>query len=240
MRRRGAAVLGHFLGTFARARASSCSCGDGEHMRNAAILVVVATVVGAIASPAGACLRRERVPKVKVAKQVDDPLRDVVAAEKALARGHFTQAARLAKDSIPNLQQLPPSDAAPLATRAQRTLAMATVRSDGTIDVMLHGRELDRAAEREANLAWAQLVLTYQAALARDNVAIQLQLAEALAADAYQRGRARTMLRDLSDRDVMPTAQGYAMLARLEGDVSLRDAALGRCRDLGGDEACKA
>lgn len=200
-------------------------------MRSAAMVVVMAGVMGAIASPAGACLRRPP-PQPKLAKQVDTTQRDVLAAEKALTQGKHEQAATLARRAVPNLGQLPPADAAALATRAQRTLAMATVRSGGAVEVV--------DGERPANLAWAQLVLTYQSALARDNVVIQLQLAEALAADEYQRGRARTMLRDLSARDVMPNAQGYAMLAQLEGDPTLRDAALGRCRDLGGAGGCKA
>ncbi len=200
------------------------------------LLALVMTV--GTASGASACLRKPP-PQPKIAKQVDHTQRDVLAAEKALAKGDNAKAGQLARGAIPTIAQLPPTDAAELATRAQRTLAIAAVRSGGEV----HAFELDGADAahvKAANVAWAGLVLGYQAALKSDNVMVKLQLAEALAADDYQRNRARDMLRDLAARDLMPSARGYAMLAQLEGDAALRDAALGRCRDLGGDSTCKA
>jgi hypothetical protein len=145
----------------------------------------------------------------------------------------------LAKRAVPKLSELPPVGAAELATRAQRTLALATIRSGGKVEVS-DGIGGDEAYAQQVAVAWAGLALTYQSATQSDNLLVRSQLAEALAADVYQADRAREMLRDLSSRDLMPTARGYAVLAHLEADAGARDAALGRCRDLGGESVCKA
>ena len=81
--------------------------------------------------------------------------------------------------------------------------------------------------------------MTWHAALASGNLLVRSQLAEALAADPYQVERARDMLRELADRDVMPTARGYAVLARLESETGRRDTALARCEELGGAAVCR-
>jgi hypothetical protein len=208
-------------------------------MRRAAAWILVVGFAMSWAAPSDACLRE--MPKLAKKKiQVDPTKRDVIAAEKALAAGQHDKAGKLAKRAVPKLSELPPSDAAELATRAQRTLALAAVRSGGAVEVA-PGIGGDDAYAKQVALAWAELTLTYQSALQSDDLLVRSQLAEALAADGYQVGRAREMLRDLSARDLMPTARAYAVLAHLEGDDGgARDAALGRCRDLGGDSVCKA
>ncbi|MFO0634212.1 MAG: hypothetical protein U0168_15300 [Nannocystaceae bacterium] len=138
------------------------------------LLALVMTV--GTASGASACLRKPP-PQPKIAKQVDHTQRDVLAAEKALAKGDNAKAGQLARGAIPAIAQRPPTDAAELATRAQRTLAIAAVRSGGEV----HAFELDGADAahvKAANVAWAGLVLGYQAALKSDNVMVKLQLAE--------------------------------------------------------------
>jgi hypothetical protein len=193
--------------------------------------------VGFVAAPAEACMRD--MPKLaKKKKQTDPTKRDVVAAEKALAKGDHAAAGTLARGAIPKIEELAPPDAAELATRAQRTLALAVVRSEGAVPVSprLQG---STESDKQTNLAWAQLVLTYHAALKSDNIVIKVQLAESLSRNPYEKDRAREMLRDLSARDLMPTASGYALLASLESDTVLRDAATSRCRELGGT-ACTA
>lgn len=206
-------------------------------MRRLAGLVLVAGVgLGFVAAPAQACMRE--MPKLAKKKQVDPTKRDVVAAEKALGKGDHAKAAQLARGAVPKLEELAPPDAAEIATRAQRTLAIAVVRSGGAAAVSstMPGTS---ESDKQLNLAWAQLVLTYHAALNSDNVVVKVQLAEALASNQYEQDRARDMLRDLSARDLMPTASGYALLSRLETDTVLRDAASSRCRELGGT-ACTA
>lgn len=206
-------------------------------MRRLATVLMLGCLAIATAPQADACLRK--MPQIaKKKKQVDPTQRDVVAAEKALADGEHAKAAKLARRAIPGLHELPPEDAAPLAKRAQRTLAVAAVRSGGAIDVSDDMRG-DTERGKQLNVAWAQLVLTYQTALEQDSVILEVQLAEALALSAFEKDRARDMLRDLSTRDLMPTANGYAMLAKLESDEVLRDAAITRCKDLGGT-SCQA
>ncbi|MBC8073686.1 MAG: hypothetical protein IAG13_35515, partial [Deltaproteobacteria bacterium] len=182
-------------------------------MRRAAAWILVLGFSLSFAAPSEACLRdMPKLAKKKV--QVDPTKRDVIAAEKALAGGDHAKAARLAKGAVPGLSELPPVGAAELATRAQRTLALATVRSGGNIEVA-PGIGGDDAYAKQVALAWAELTLTYQSAMKSDDVMVRSQLAEALAADDYQSDRAREMLRDLSARDLMPTARAYAVLAHL-------------------------
>lgn len=200
-------------------------------MRRLAGLVLVATVGLGFAAPADACMRD--MPKLAKKKQVDPTKRDVVAAEKALGKGDNGKAAQLARGAVPHLEELAPPDAAEIATRAQRTLALAVVRAGGAAAVSSTMPGVTES-DKQLNLAWAQLVLTYHAALKSDNVVVKVQLAEALASNTYETGRAREILRDLSSRDLMPTAGGYALLARLESDAVLRNAAVTRCVDLGG------
>ncbi len=206
-------------------------------MRRLATVLMLGCLAMATAPQADACLRKK--PQIaKKKQQVDPTQRDVVAAEKALANGEHAKAAKLARRAVPGLHELPPESAAPLAMRAQRTLAVAAVRSGGAIEISPDMRG-NSERDKQLNVAWAQLVLTYQAALEPDSVILEVQLAEALAMSVFEKDRARDMLRDLSTRDLMPTASGYAMLAKLETDDVLREAAITRCKDLGGT-ACQA
>lgn len=205
-------------------------------MARFATVLVLACLGFSVAVPAQACLRQ--MPKMAKKQQVDPTRRDVLAAEKALAKGDHAKAAKLARRAVPGLHGLPPASAVELATRAQRVLALAVVRTKGAIEISdeMPGKT---EADRSLNLAWAQLMLNYHAAVNPDNLVMKVQLAEALASTEFGREHARDILRDLSTRDLMPMASGYAILASLESDTVMRDAALTRCRDLGGT-ACQA
>jgi hypothetical protein len=193
-----------------------------------------------LAAEAGACLRKTKHrPKPR---QADPTLAAVQKAEKLLAKGDHGGAVKHARVALAELQALPPTGAADLPVRAQRAAAIAAVRSGGKVDL---GAGLPGKTEQDqrTNVAWAQLVLTYQSALSPDNLVLSTQLAEALAADPYQRARAREILSDLASRDVMPTARGYTVLAKLEGDrgdATARDAAIHRCVEFAGADACRA
>jgi hypothetical protein len=193
-----------------------------------------------VAADADACLRKmHNKPKPR---QVDPTLAAVQKAEKLLAKGDHAGAMGHARKAMDDLTSLPPVGAADLPIRAQRVAAIAAVRTNGKVDL---GTGLPGKTEQDqrTNVAWAQLVLTYQSALAGDNLVLKTHLAEALAADPVMSGRAREMLNDLATRDVMPTARGYTMLAKLEGDrgdATAREAALHRCVEFAGAAACKA
>jgi hypothetical protein len=209
-------------------------------MRRLATSCLFTVLSLALAADAGACLRSmKRPPKPR---QVDPTLAAVQKSEKLLAKGDHGGAVKQAKIAFADLRELPPVGAAELPIRAQRAAAIAAARTGGAVDL---GPELTGATEqdRRTNVAWASLVLTYQSALQPDNLVIKTQLAEALAADPYQKDRAREMLSDLMARDVMPTARGYAVLAKLEGargDTGARDQAIHRCEEFAGADACKA
>jgi hypothetical protein len=193
-----------------------------------------------IAADADACLRKmDHRPKPR---QVDPTLAAVQKAEKLLAKGDHAGAVKHARQALDDLQSLPPVGAADLPVRAQRVAAIAAVRANGKVSL---GAGLEGKSEQDqrTNIAWAQLVLTYQSALSSDNLVLKTQLAEALAADPLMHGRARDMLNELASRDVMPTARGYTVLAKLEGDrgdATAREAALHRCVEFAGASACKA
>lgn len=202
-------------------------------MRRWLVSIVVVSAMTAWASPSRACLWGPPP------KRVDPRKLDVIAAERALAGGDHEKAVRLAKRAAPGIVRLRPADPkSRIAGRAQRTLALAAVRSGGSIAVA-RGIGGDGDYPRQVALAWAELTLTWHAALASGNLLVRSQLAEALAADPYQVDRAREMLRELADRDVMPTAQGYAVLARLESETGRRDTAIARCEELGGATVCR-
>jgi len=193
-----------------------------------------------IPADADACMRKmNHRPKPR---QVDPTLAAVQKAEKLLAKGDHAGAVKHARLAMADLQGLPPVGAADLPVRAQRAAAIAAVRANGKVHL---GEGLTGKTEQDqrTNMAWAQLVLTYQSALSADNLVLKTQLAEALAADPYQSTRAREMLSELASRDVMPTARGYTVLAKLEGergDATARDAAIDRCVEFAGAAACKA
>jgi len=208
-------------------------------MRRLGIAVLLGMVTLGLGADADACMRKMKPPKPK---QVDPTLAAVQKAEKALAKGDAKATVKHARAALDEIRQLAPSGAADLPIRAQRAAALAAVRANGAVDLG-PGLAGDTELGRHTNLAWASLVLTYQSALAPDNLVLKTQLAEALAADPYQSGRAREMLADLADRDVMPTARGYVVLAKLEearGDDGAKKAAIDRCVEFGGQDACKA
>lgn len=192
-----------------------------------------------VAADAGACLRKMNRPKPR---QVDPTLAAVQKAEKLLAKGDHAGAVKHARIALDDLKSLPPAGAADLPVRAQRVAAIAAARSNGKVHLGT-GLEGKTEQDQRTNVAWAQLVLTYQSALSADNLLLKMQLAEALAADPLQSSRARAMLNDLASRDLMPTARGYTLLAKLEGergDATARDAAIDRCVEFAGAAECKA
>lgn len=202
-------------------------------MRRWLVSIVVVSAMAAWASPSRACMWGPPP------KRVDPRKLDVIAAERALASGDHGEAVRRAKRAAPGIVRLRPADpSSRIAGRAQRTLALAAVRSGGSIAVA-RGIGGDGDYPRRVALAWAELTLTWHAALASGNLLVRSQLAEALAADPYQVDRAREMLRELADRDVMPTARGYAVLARIESETGRRDIAIAGCEELGGATMCR-
>ncbi len=189
-----------------------------------------------VPSPSEACMRM-RPRKVK---QVDRKLQNVRKAEHLLATGKDKAALKVAKRTFRKFQATTgePGPGQALFNRAQRTIALATIRSEGALDL---GRDMRGKSEYErlVNVTWAVTVLEVQAAAEPDNLLLRTYFAEALSHQPGGEGRALDMLRQIADDDLMPTARGFALMASLQqrlGDVSGRDLSLQRCRELGADE----
>lgn len=140
-------------------------------------------------------------------------------ATDALERGDYVDAVDTAMNDDYVTAALPASRFKDIAFSLQKVAALAVVRSHGRV-FAVRPRKMTIAERVGMNLAWAQLVLTYRVAMGYDDPRDRLALAEALAADPYQRGRAREILRALADADVMPDRRGTELLRRLDGALA--------------------
>ncbi|MGB1016872.1 MAG: hypothetical protein ACPG4T_22215 [Nannocystaceae bacterium] len=169
------------------------------------VWLAVVTVAGAMsllgARPAAACGNA-------VLSQEDRVLR-VKKAETLLATGHYRKAARLVRSLFTFLRLPPQEKFRPLFFPAQRVLALAVVRSGGSVDY--HG-----AHSHEENLTWARNRLAAHHELWPNEPAITAAYAEGLATTSPN--QAGALLHDLDARDVLPTAAGYATWSRLAAD----------------------
>lgn len=164
-----------------------------------------------------------------VYREIDDNSALVAQAEQALSTGKNAQAAIKAVKAFPALKIVKPGTL-PLADRALRILALASTRSEGglTVGSMKGGTAPDRAS----NLLWSIDTLRKLSAKRAQNPAYQTDLGEALSHVPAHREEAMKILGELSDKDLLTSAEGYAALARLrseKGDANARMAAVKRC-----------
>lgn len=170
-----------------------------------------------------------------VLREVDPRMRMVARAERALEDGEHTKAAVGALQAFPDIHQT--KGGTWLATRAARVLALAAVRTGGSLTV---GKDFRGTTpeERSANLAWATSTMRELNKARPNDPAVQTDLAETLAATKASEGEAKAMLEALATKDLVATAQGYAALARLRAaarDAAGRDAALAKCKGMASD-----
>lgn len=168
-------------------------------------------------------------------------IRQIIAAEQALALGKHRQAVDIALRTFPDLrsgdrlkERGPAFGLSRVAARAQRVVAVAIVRSDGLLAVATSGG--GTVVERRANLDWAIAVLDKMIRV-ESTPALRTDLGEALSKLPETRGEALTTLEALDKKDLITTAQGYAALAELRlaaGDQVGHDAALRRAEAMTG------
>jgi predicted Zn-dependent protease len=182
------------------------------------------------ARPARACING-------VVEKTDNRVPLVTAAERDLARG-APRAALKRLEGGPHVACSHPGipkacalvDGKRWDPALRRRWALATAVATLRID--------PDAAERVAQH------LLYLQELYVESPYIQARLAEALAHVTGSEPRALALLADLEQRDVMPDAGGYALLARLRrarGDAPGSERALARCRKIAGKpDACSA
>jgi hypothetical protein len=185
-------------------------------------LVAVGLPAGG-ARPARACLNG-------MIEETDNRVERVAAAERDLARG-APQGALKRLAGGPHVACSHPGTTKACALvggqkwdpALRRRWALATAVATLRIDL--------EAAERVAQH------LLYLKELYGDSPYIQARLAEALAHVAGSEPRALALLAELEQRDLMPDADGYALLARLRrahGDAPGSERALVRCRKIAG------
>jgi hypothetical protein len=185
------------------------------------VLPVAAVVTGApgTASACGTAVYRE----------IDSSAQLVAQAEQALSEGKLNKAAVKAVQAYPALKAVKPGQL-PLADRALRIMALASVRRDGNVSV--GGFKGESMADRAANLEWSIDALRGLNAKRANNPSYQTDLGEALAKVPAHHAEAAKLLGELAAKDLLTSAEGYAALARLRaesGDNAARDEAVKRC-----------
>jgi hypothetical protein len=164
-----------------------------------------------------------------VYQEIDNRTQLVAQAEQALTEGKFQKAAAKAVQAYPALK-IVKAGTLPLADRALRILALASVRSDGAIAV--NGFTSKTSADRTTNLDWSVATLRGLNAKRENNPSYQTDLGEALAKLPATHAEAQKILGELAAKDLLTSGEGYAALARLRaesGDQAARDEALKRC-----------
>ncbi len=156
----------------------------------------------------------------------------VAQAEKALSEGKLDRAAYKAIQAYPALKIVKPGTL-PLADRALRIMALASVRHDGAVNA--GGFKGASAGDRSANLEWSVDVLRALEARRANNPTFQTDLGEALAKVPAHRAEAAKVLEELAAEDLLTSAEGYAALAGIRaesGDAAARDEAVKRCETM--------
>jgi hypothetical protein len=152
----------------------------------------------------------------------------IVAAEQGLDQERLTEAGAQVVLAFPKIRTTDVGSS-PLETRAARILALALVRSVGTL-ANVTGFSAEN--ERTINLEWSVAVLRLVSGARPNDPVAQADLGEAMSALSKYETEALGVLADLADRDLVGSAHAYAALARLRaarGQGSASRAALDRC-----------
>lgn len=183
-----------------------------------------------------------------IAITVDELARRVTHAEKRLTEGDSVGAVQVLRFALGisrggvhgdyELAGDPQSNGvARVRVRGERLLAVAVVRRDGLVDRPRLRAGWVPDGVRAANFVWAERVLAGARRDSPDAPVAIARHAEALARIPSRGAEARTALDELDERDLVPDAWGYAVLARLADarhDIAARDRAVARCTTLGG------
>ncbi|CAN5817433.1 hypothetical protein BH11MYX4_BH11MYX4_51120 [soil metagenome] len=198
-----------------------------------ALSLVPALFVAASAQDAQACgsaMRLEPTPARPT------PVQEIARAEKALENGSSLGAAQAVLGTFPGIRSAT-AGANPLETRALRVLALAIVRSDGTVDekkarvASANGVEWTPAS----NLQWAVQSLREVDQARPNDPTVQADLGEALSKTASGQAESLKILQGLAQKDLMGSPHAYAALARLRtqsGDSAGAEAAIKRCEEM--------
>jgi len=182
--------------------------------------------------------------------QIDPRIHGVAEAEKSLNRGDYVAAAGSVIRMMPHLKTLQDSKD-PLVIRAERVLAVALERSNGTLsleqevpsEILGHWQGTTRA-DQDKNLSWSVAALRRELAANKDDPRITTDLGEALSKVDGGAAEAKALLESLAARDLIATPQGYRALAQLRsqsGDRAGEQLAMKRCESMApGGKVCAA
>jgi hypothetical protein len=203
--------------------------------RTLLVAVAALSATGTVVSNASAC-GGEWYPYVEI-EQIDYRPMVVGQAEKKIEDGKLQSAAGMIIRAMPHIKTLDPNKAK-IVARAQRVLAVATIRNDGVLPI---GDELPKriqetwlggtAEDQRVNLEWAVGSLEKIAESKQDDPALQTELAEGLA-KLGKTESAKTTLEGLAKKDLISSPEGWAALAELRataGDEAGKQAAMKRC-----------
>ncbi len=186
------------------------------------------------------------------APMIDYRIQGVARAEKRLEEGQYAQAASAVIRMIPHIAGYKKATRDPIINRALRVLAVATTRSEGSLDIGKliskdqHSTWLgDTAEDRQANLRFSVAALRGVKKLkVLSDPTLESELGEALALVPAFSVEGRELLHTLAEKDLLTTPEAYAILAKLRGeagDADGRTAALQRCRAMAKDaKLCSA
>jgi hypothetical protein len=173
--------------------------------------------------------------------QVDPRIHGVLEAEKALTRGNYVAAAGSVVRMIPQIKTLQGSHD-PLVARAERVLAVAIERSNGSLALAREvpsevlGHWLGKTpTDQNENMSWSVAALRRELAAKKDDPGVMTDLGEALSKLDGGDDEAKTLLESLATRDLIATPQGYKALAELrlqKGDEAGQKLAMKRCESM--------
>lgn len=180
--------------------------------RFVSLVLVVSGFCAAVARDGRAC------GNVTVLR-TEERVKLLVDAEDRLRRGMPRLAAwwaAAARGQTPAMATANPS----LHARAVRLLAIASIRTDGDLELWSVRLLNHTPALREKNGRWAAQTLKDLAAEAPEDATLQTYLGEALARLPEQRADAHQKLSALAAADRMVSPQGYAALAGLHAEAA--------------------
>jgi hypothetical protein len=223
-------------------------------MRSVLAVALVGTMaaVGGVVSDAHACgffnyhpqvvVPQKVLPKkapVPVAKAVAPKPAPVPASERiavadqSLDDEHLSNAAAAVLAAFPKIKTMQVASS-PLETRAECILALAIVRSNGSL-AGVDGFSSAKAADRNTNIDWAISTLRQVEASRPNDPVAEANLGEALASRTGTEDEAVAILGNLANRDLMGSAHAYAALARLRasrGESFASSDATRRCESM--------
>ncbi len=203
-------------------------------IRNVALAL---TLIGLTGSTRAFACGGDWYPEV----QIDPRIHGVAEAEKSLNHGDYVAAAGSVIRMMPHLKTLQDSKD-PLVIRAERVLAVAIERSNGTLsleqevpsEVLGHWQGKTHADHAE-NMSWSVAMLRRQLTTKKDDPGLTTDLGEALSKLDGGAAEAKTLLESLAQRDLIATPEGYKALALLRsqsGDEAGEQLAMKRCESM--------